>query len=452
MVGILDKSRIDRYRRAALVLSAFLAQPLSPAVAQQPPAETIFRNVRVLDVVDGRLGPPTSVVILGNTIAAIGPSADADSKAEIIDGKGRTLMPGLIDAHVHLTFGAVLLSELHDPKTTAEQLGAAAAKSATDMLLRGFTAVRDMGGPIFPLKRAIDSGKVRGPRIWPSGAIISQTSGHGDFRTPDERSRRFFGKPSRAEEEGATFIADGRDEVLTATRENLRMGASQIKIMGGGGTSSAYDPIDVTQYTLDEMKAAVDAASDWNTYVAVHAYTPRAVRRAMEAGVKCIEHGQLLDEPTIKLMAQKGVWLSAQNLIPDSPNMTAERRAKRKGIVEGNARIWPLAKKYGVKLAWGTDILFEPDLNAEQNRLILSLKPWFSPAEILRLVTYDNARLLALSGPRAPYPGKLGVVQVGALADLLLVEGNPLSNIDILADPQKNFRVIMKDGVIYKND
>ncbi|WP_319797496.1 amidohydrolase family protein [Nitrobacter sp.] len=449
---MLNKLRIHQFCRAALVLSAFLALSPVPAVAQQPVAETIFRNVRVLDVVDGRLGPPTSVVIRGNTIAAIGPSADLDSKAEIIDGKGRTLMPGLIDVHVHLTFGAVLLSDLYDPKTTAEQLGAAAAKSATDMLLRGFTAVRDMGGPIFPLKRAIDSGKVRGPRIWPSGAIISQTSGHGDFRTPNERSRRFFGKPSRAEEEGATFIADGRDEVLTATRENLRMGASQIKIMGGGGTSSAYDPIDVTQYTLDEMKAAVDAASDWNTYVAVHAYTPRAVRRAMEAGVRCIEHGQLLDEPTVKLMAQKGIWLSAQNLIADSPNMTAERRAKRKGIVEGNARIWPLAKKYGVKLAWGTDILFEPELNAEQNRLILSLKQWFSPAEILRLVTYDNAQLLALSGPRAPYPGRLGVVQVGALADVLLVDGDPLSNIDLLADPQKNFQVIMKDGVIYKND
>jgi imidazolonepropionase-like amidohydrolase len=449
---MLNKSRIHYFCRATLVLSAFLAQALSPAVAQQAPTETIFRNVRVLDVVEGRLGSPTSVVIRGNTIAAIEPSADADSKAEMIDGKGRTLMPGLIDVHVHMTFGAVLLSDLYDPKTTAEQLGAATAKSATEMLLRGFTAVRDMGGPIFPLKKAIDSGKVRGPRIWPSGAIISQTSGHGDFRTPDERSRRFFGKPSRAEEEGATFIADGRDEVLTATRENLRMGASQIKIMGGGGTSSAYDPIDVTQYTLDEMKAAVDAASDWNTYVAVHAYTPRAVRRAMEAGVKCIEHGQLLDEPTVKLMAEKGIWLSAQNLIADSPNMTAERRAKRKSIVEGNARIWPLAKKYGVKLAWGTDILFEPELNAEQNRLILSLKQWFSPAEILRLVTYDNAQLLALSGPRAPYPGKLGVVQVGALADLLLVEGDPLSNIDLLADPQKNFRVIMKDGVVYKND
>ncbi|MFZ5732198.1 MAG: amidohydrolase family protein [Pseudomonadota bacterium] len=431
---------------AALALGSAL-----PALAQpQAPQDTLFRNVRVLDVVNGRLGEPTSVLVRGNTIAAIGAVPNPPAGVRTIDGKSRTLMPGLIDVHVHLTFGALLLTDLYNPNTTPEQLGTASARSARDMLLRGFTSVRDMGGPIFPLKRAIDSGKAQGPRIWASGATISQTSGHGDFRTPDERARRFFGKPSRAEQEGATFIADGRDDVLTATRENLRMGASQIKIMGGGGTSSAYDPIDVTQYTLDEMKAAVEAAADWNTYVAVHAYTPRAVRRAIEAGVKCIEHGQLLDEPTVKLMAQKGVWLSAQNLIPDSPNMTAERREKRKGVIEGNARIWPMAKKHGVKLAWGTDLLFEPQLNSEQNRLMLPLKQWFSAAEIIRLVTYNNAELLALSGPRAPYQGRLGVVETGALADLLLVEGNPLANVDLLADPAKNFAVIMKDGVIYK--
>ena len=440
-------------RRGALgglVASVLVGLFSLPALAQQPPGETLFRNVRVLDVVNGRLGAATDVLIKGNTIAAIGVSAKPSADAKVIDGKGRTLMPGLIDVHVHLTFGALPLTGLYNPNTTAEQVGTAAAKSASAMLMRGFTAVRDMGGPIFPLKRAIDTGKVAGPRVWPSGAVISQTSGHGDFRTPDERSRRFFGKPSRAEEEGATFIADGRDEVLTATRENLRMGASQIKIMGGGGTSSAYDPIDVTQYTLDEMKAAVDAAADWNTYVAVHAYTPRAIRRAIEAGVKCIEHGQLLDEPTIRLMAQKGTWLSAQNLIPNTPSMTAERRAKRKGVLDGTAQVWQWAKKHGVKLAWGTDILFEPELNFEQSRLILPLKQWFTPAEIVKLITHDNAQLLALSGPRSPYQGKLGVVEVGALADLLLVEGNPLANIDLVADPEKNFSVIMKDGVAYK--
>ena len=220
--------------------------------------------------------------------------------------------------------------------------------------------------------------------------------------------------------------------------------------MAGGGTSSEYDPIDVTQYTLDEMKAAVEAADDWNTYVAVHAYTPKAVRRAIEAGVKCVEHGQLLDESTLQLMAQKGVWLSAQNLIPDSPNMTEERRAKRKAILEGNAKVWPMAKRDGVKLAWGTDLLFEPDLNKEQNNLLLSLKQWFTPAEILKLVTYDNAQLLALSGPRSPYQGELGIVKEGALADLLVVNGDPLTNIDLIGDPGRNFTVIMKNGIIYK--
>jgi imidazolonepropionase-like amidohydrolase len=429
----------------------FLAFATLPVLAQQAnPNEILFRDVRVLDVVKGRLGPATDVLVRGSTIAAIRASAKASPNARVIEGRGRTLMPGLIDAHVHLTFGALPLSGLSDPKTTAEDIGVAAAKSAKAMLLRGFTAVRDMGGPIFPLKRAIDGGKAEGPRIWPSGAVISQTSGHGDFRTPEERSRRFFGKPSRAEEEGATFIADGRDEVLTAARENLRKGASQIKIMGGGGTSSEYDPIDVTQYTLDEMKAAVDAASDWNTYVAVHAYTPRAVRRAIAAGVRCIEHGQLLDEATIKEIARKGVWLSTQNLIPDTPAMTPERRAKRRSILEGAPRVWQWAKKHRVKLAWGTDILFEPALNFEQNRLLLPLKQWFTPAEILRLVTHDNARLLALSGPRSPYQGKLGVVEVGALADLLLVDGNPLTNIDLIGEPDKAFIVIMKNGVLYK--
>jgi imidazolonepropionase-like amidohydrolase len=419
--------------------------------AQETPArEILLRDVRILDVVGGRLGPSTSVLIQGNRITAIGPSANAAPGTTTIDGHGQTLMPGLIDAHVHLTFGSMLLKDLYDPATTPEKAGAAAAASAGQMLLRGFTAVRDVGGPIFPLKQAIDSGKTPGPRIWPSGAIISQTSGHGDFRSPAERSRRFFGKPSRAEELGATFIADGRDEVLTATRENLRMGASQIKLMAGGGTSSSYDPIDVTQYTLDEMKAAVEAAEDWNTYVTVHAYTPRAVRRAIEAGVKCIEHGQLLDESTIQLMAQKGVWLSAQNLIADSPNMTEDRRAKRREIVEGNAKVWPMAKKYGVKLAWGTDLLFEPELNEQQNQLILLLKQWFTPAEILKLVTYDNAQLLALSGPRSPYQGKVGVVEEGAFADLLLLDGDPLANIDLIGDPNKNFTLIMKDGIIYK--
>nr|WP_255682314.1 amidohydrolase family protein [Luteimonas sp. BDR2-5] len=361
-------------------------------------------------------------------------------------------MPGLIDAHWHSTFTALSQAAMTAPDAKPESLAATVAAESGRTLMRGFTSVRDVGGPVFELKAAIDAGEVAGPRIWPSGATVSQTSGHGDMRLPHERSRRFFGKPSLAEDMGATFIADGRDEVLTAVRENLRMGASQIKLMAGGGTSSAYDPLDVTQYTLDEMRAAVEAAEDWGTYVTVHAYTVRAVRRAIEAGVKCIEHGQLLDEDTLALMARQGVWLSTQTLRPSTEAMDPLRREKRKPVIEGQARTIAAARRAGVRMAWGTDFLFEPELNVEQNAFILGLRDWFTPAEILRMVTHDNAELLALSGLRSPYQGRLGVVEVGALADLLLVEGDPLENLDLIADPARNFAVIVKDGRVVKGE
>jgi imidazolonepropionase-like amidohydrolase len=420
------------------------------AQAPTPPRETLFRNVRVLDVVRGRLGAPTDVLVRADRIAVIGAAARAGAGATIIDGAGGTLMPGLIDVHVHLTFGALTQAQLASPELTPQGAEDAAAREAEAMLMRGFTSVRDMGGPIFGLKRRIDAGRTPGPRIWPSGAVISQTSGHGDFRLPDEPSRRFTGKPSRAELLGATFIADGRDEVLTAARENLRNGASQLKLMAGGGTSSAYDPIDVTQYTLDELRAGVEAASDWNTYVSVHAYTSKSVRRAIQAGVQVIEHGQLVDDATLRLMAQRGTWLSGQFLVEDTPDMDPGRREKRREVVANNARVWRTAKRLGVKLAWGTDFLFEPSLNARQTEYLLRLRGIFTDAELLRLVTYDNARLLALSGKRSPYVGTLGVVETGALADLLLVRGDPLADITLLGDPARNIAVIMKGGVVVR--
>jgi imidazolonepropionase-like amidohydrolase len=281
--------------------------------------------------------------------------------------------------------------------------------------------------------------------------MISQTSGHGDSRLPAEKSRRFFGTVSRGELMGANFIADGRDEVLTATRENLRGGASQIKLMAGGGAASAYDPLDVAQYTLDELKAAVEAADDWGTYVTVHAYTPKAVRRAVAAGVKCIEHGQLLDRATMKHLAEKGIWLSLQALDEAPPTQTADVRAKKHQVVAGIDMAFKWAKQYKVKLAWGTDFLFNPAQNKNQNSDILKLKQWLTPAETLKLITHDNAQLLALSGPRNPYPGQLGVIETGALADLLVVDGDPLANLDLLADPEKNLLLIVKGGQVYKD-
>lgn len=439
---------------AVLLLVLGLVMPIVGEAKDTQPSVVLFENVRIFDGTSSKLSAPSNVLVCGNIIERITTNpipVDRRADTRIIQGDGRTLMPGLIDVHVHMTFGALSMTELLSPDLTPATIMAAASRNAEETLLRGFTAVRDAGGPIFELKAAIDTNRAIGPRIWPSGATISQTSGHGDMRLPHERSRRFFGEVSRAEQIGATFIADGRDEVLTATRENLRFGASQIKLMAGGGTSSEYDPIDVTQYTADEMRAGVEAAEDWGTYVTVHAYTPRAVQRAIGAGVRVIDHGQLLDEKTLRMMVEHDVWLSTQVLRPNTPNMDPRRVAKRQSILEGQARLWPTARKLGVKLAWGTDFLFEPALNHEQNSFITRLAEWFTPAEILKLVTHDNAQLLALSGLRSPYPGVLGVIKEGALADLLLVNGDPLTDINLIADPAQNFVVIMKDGKLFKD-
>jgi imidazolonepropionase-like amidohydrolase len=464
-----------RFAGAFIVLAAFSiatvthAQAPQPAVKKAPVAAksttatlvpvpfapktpTLFTNVSIFDGTGAKLRIGMSVLVVGEKIAAVEMGAiNAPADATVIDAGGRTLMPGLIDNHVHIFMSASTEKMLLLPQSTAEMLSARAADAAKDMLLRGFTTVRDMGGPVFDVKRAIDQGKAIGPRIYPSGATVSQTSGHGDSRLPNDRSRRFGGTISRGEQLGVGFIADGRDEVLTATRENLRAGATQIKVMAGGGAASAYDPLDVTQYTLDELKAAVDAASDWGTYVTVHAYTTKAVRRAIEAGVKCIEHGQLLDEATMQVLAEKGIWLSLQALDPAPPTATAEVQEKKRAVVEGTDNAFRWAKKYGVKVAWGTDYLFNPAQNKNQNNDLLKLKAWFSPAEVLKLVTHDNAQLLTLAGQRNPYPAKLGVIEKGAYADMLLVDGDPTQNLDLIADPDKNFRIIMKNGVIYKN-
>jgi len=440
-------------RSAVFVLAMVAGCAHAQAPANSPAQAVLFESVRVFDGKSERLTPPVNVLVVGNTIQSIGAlpiTAPAGAEVTRIVGNGRTLMPGLIDNHVHVVMTASTQAEMVDPQATFTSIEAKGAEEARQMLLRGFTTVRDLGGPSFGIKKAIDSGQAVGPRIYPSGAMISQTSGHGDSRLPTERSRRFFGKPSIGEELGFNFIADGRDEVLTATRENLRFGAAQIKVMAGGGAATDYDPLDVTQYTLDELKAAVEAADDWNTYVTVHAYTVKSVRRSIDAGVKVIEHGQLLDEDTIKLLAQKGVFLSLQALDPAPPTAPANVREKKDEVIRGTDNAFKWAKQHKVKLLWSTDFLFLPSQNKNQARDILKLKQWFTPPQALKLVTYDNAQVFALSGPRNPYPGKLGVVEQGALADLLLVDGDPLANLDLIAD-QKNLVVIMKDGKIYKN-
>jgi imidazolonepropionase-like amidohydrolase len=441
-------------RTAASIVASLAAAAVLANAASAGESALLFENVRVFTGTDDRLTPPRNVLVVGNLIRTVSPGPvepPAGATVTRIDGAGRTLMPGLIDAHTHLMFATLPQVALLTADIGYVQI--AAGKAATEMLLRGFTSARDLGGPVFGLKKAIDTGLIPGPRIWPAGAFVSQSGGHGDFRLPTEVPAR-PGDWSYGERVGAAAIADDPDTVRKRVREQLQLGASQVKLMAGGGISSAFDPLDVTQYSVAELRAAVEAAENWGTYVTVHAYTPRAVRQAIEAGVQCIDHGQLLDEATAKLMADKGVWWSLQPFLDDGSSAFPEgspNRIKQKQMQAGTDLAYRLAKKYGIRTAFGVDALFDPKAAARQGEWLVRLLRWYTPAEALRMATAGNAELLALSGPRNPYPGRLGVVAEGALADLLLVDGDPLADLALLAEPQKNLAVIVKDGQVYKN-
>lgn len=418
-------------------------------------SKVLIQNVQIFNGLDNKT-TQGNVLIEGDLITKISTTSIAvanDASVKIIDGQGKFLMPGLIDAHVHLMFESV--PKLQAMTADFAMLNFIAAKASEKQLLRGFTTVRDLGGGSLSLTKAIDMGLAVGPRVYSSGAFISQTGGHGDFGLPTDVPRK-IGELSYAERNGIVAVADGQDAVLMRTREQLRQGATQIKLMAGGGVTSDYDPLDVTQYTDAEFKAAVAAAENWGTYVAVHAYTPNAIQTAINAGVKCIDHGQLADEETAKLMAQKGIWWSLQPFLddedanplpPDSAN-----RLKQIEMNKGTDNAYALAKKYKIKTAWGTDVLFDSKSAVKQGKKLAKLKRWYTPFEILKMATSTNAELLRMSGKRNPYQkGKLGEITEGAYADLILVDGNPLENIDLVSDPENKFLVIMKNGVVYKN-
>ena len=440
--------------RLAILLLPILAT--GPAWAQDAPTRvTVFSNVRIFDGKADRLSAPSNVLVRGNVIEKISTTpmaTDRRADAVLIDGEGRTLMPGLIDMHWH-----AMLVRPTPAAIIADDIGytnLAAGAEATDTLLRGFTTVRDLGGPAFGLKRAIDEGLLSGPRIYASGAMISITGGHGDFRQLYEVPRKIGGALSRIEQIGGSVIADSPDEVRLRVREQLMLGATQIKLTAGGGVASPHSPLDVSTFTEPELRAAVEAAENWGTYVTVHAYTPAAIERAIAAGVKCIEHGHLMDDASARLIAEKGVWLSTQPFPPEMADAFPEgsmQRAKFAEVLLGMDNTYRLARKYQLKTAFGTDILFSRALAQRQGGLLASLVRWYRPAEVLRMATSVNAELLALCGKRNPYAGKLGVVEEGAMADLLRVKGDPIANIELIADPGANFLVIMKDGQVFKN-
>lgn len=425
---------------------------LLTATAQEA---VLIKNVEIFNGVDERTFNGNVLVenALISKVSAESIDVSKFKDIKVIDGNGMFLMPGLIDAHAHTMMDAMPLQQALT--SDISYISLYAANSAEKQLMRGFTSVRDVGGNPFALKRAIDNGFIKGPRIYPSGAMISQTGGHGDFRMPTDVPRVSCGALTYMESNGMAVIADGYDEVLQKTREQLRKGASQIKLAAGGGVASDYDPLDVAQYTSEEFKAAVAAADNWGTYVTIHAYTPKAIRTAIEAGVKCVEHGQLADEGIAKLMAEKGVWWCLQVFLDDEDAIPfpegSENRAKQLEMTKGTVTAYQLTKKYKVKTAWGSDCLFDAKLATRQGAQLAKLANWYTPYEILKMATSTNAELLALSGPRNPYPHKLGVIEEGAYADIILVKGNPLKNIRLIENPEENFCIIMKNGVIYKN-
>lgn len=391
------------------------------------------------------------VLISGNMISRISPNVKAPEGAVEINAKGLTLIPGLIDAHWHGMYATATITEMMTTNEGYWNLKTSVAQR--DTLFRGFTTVRDAAGPMFDIAKATNSGLIVGPRIYPSGPAISQTAGHMDFRmtrdvpaTPD--------KLHSLETSDQFYIADGVPEVLKRVREVLMQGATQVKLMAGGGVTSSYDPIHTKQFTQEELKAAVAAADNWGTYVLTHAINNEAVGHSIDAGVKSIEHGHMASVKNLKRMKEKDVWLSMQPFMDDedAPTLNEFQKKKYLSVVHGTESVYTNAKKLGVKIAFGTDTLFSADLAKRQGAQLAKLKKWFTPFEALKMATCDNADLLALSGKLNPYPnGPLGVIKEGAYADLILVDGNPLENLDLVGDPVNNFKLIMKDGTIYKN-
>ena len=411
----------------------------------------LFQNVHVLDVRHGRRRAG-QVLVEGDAIRAVSDAALPAEDARVIDGGGRTLMPGLIDCHAHVTFSQTNLALLADtPQTT---LTLRALPILRDMLARGFTTVRDAGGADWALKQAIDDGldgTVTGPRLFVSGPPLSPTGGHGDFRPRSDRLRP-LDCPSCGvlQRLASTRVVDGVDGVRRAVRELLQMGADQIKIMSSGGVASPTDPIDALGYSVEETRAIVDEAAARHSYVLAHAYTPAAIRRAVECGVRSIEHGNLIDAPTAALMAERGAFavptlITYEALARDGARLGlgAESVAKIEQVRAAGLSSLEVFKAAGVKLAFGTDLLGgSHDLQSEEFLIRAQVQ---SNLDVLQSATLIGAELLGQAD-------RLGEIAPGACADLLLVDGNPLDDLACLTGQGERIPLVMQGGLVRFNE
>ena len=412
-------------------------------------------NARVFDGRSLKLKYGT-IIIEGNKVKeVVEGKVCLDGFEQVIDACDKVVIPGLVDSHVHLCF--VYNPDRMDT-VTLDQVAVRETVFAKEILMRGFTTVRDAGGCVYGLKTNIDEGFVDGPRIFPSYAIITQTSGHGDYRSNRAELKSVCGIPASPHLRlGDSIIADGVPEVLKAARDQIFMGASQLKIMASGGLLSSFDPLLGTQYTTEEMKAAVDVARNFGTYVMAHIYTASAMKQAAEAGVMCFEHATLMDEECAKTIRDKGIWVSPQPQFPpnkDNNKIPEAKLAVRAALVAGESTQTELINKYDLPFLYGTDLLRdEANVNGpRQSRDIGAYKKRFGSFRTLVSATGNANEIIKMTSLMNPYPdGKIGLLEKGSFADLLIVDGNPLEDIDVLTDPD-NIELIMKDAKIYKNN
>ena len=470
-------SMTNKLHLSVALLGVLLVVPqLSAQEAQPQPKLTLISNVSIFDGVNDKLHQNMHVLVKDNLIETVSDEPLAIIQTDnvtMIDGGGRTLMPGLIESHVHLNLVGAFGSLAGGQATDWDVIGATAMVYARDFLDDGYTTVRDTGGASgIGLKSVIDRGLTPGPRVYAGGAIISQTSGHADWMTgPEHRSGEGIGNMERL---NISVTADGIPDLRKAVRRNFAYQASHIKICTGGGVSSILDPIDSSGFSMDEIKAVVDETNRYNTYTTVHAYQDIDIRRSIEAGVKCIEHGHMMKEETMKLLVEKGVFLSMNTsaVSPDISNVPNYAPGTPSGkklaiVLEAIPETIRLIKKYKPKLVHNVDSVLVP---IEQARNQRDHEKWmfakmFGNFETLKSMTSTGGELCALAGKRGTYQdGKLGVIEAGAYADILLVDGNPLEDLACLGANDKLFTrppraevghetipFIMKDGKVYKN-
>ena len=406
--------------------------------------QILFKNLNLLDPRWNEARGGYEVLVEGDLIKEVSSKPIKAAKAQVVDCGKRTLMPGLIDCHVHVFLVEVNIRNLENMPLTL--LTARAADLMKGMIDRGFTTVRDTGGADWGIKAAVDAGLIAGPRLFISGRAIGPTGGHSDSRRRTDQ-----GAPCGCCNAMvySMAVADGPDEVRKTVREQMRQGADQVKIMCSGGVASPYDPLDSLQFSEAEIAAATDEAKNFGRYVLAHAYSPEAITRAVTNGVRTIEHGNLIDAKSAKLLKSTGGYMVA-NLVTyfvmkekaAQFGMTTDMLAKNDIVLDGALRSLEICKAAGVKVGYGSDLLGQ--LQVEQSREFMFRAEVLKPLEIIRQATTVGAEVLRQEG-------KLGIVEPGAFADLIVVDGNPLKKLELFLDQGAHLPVIMKAGKFHKN-